>query len=254
MVEFIEVAFFGGTNLLLAAAILLLCAVIGGAVFLVHRDVARRPEESWISIVKEWQSTLGAILGFLSAAGVLIISSELQANQRAAESARAGQAIGYGLALEAEQISNSVATAVTLSKMIQSQPPTDYGRVCTNYLAMLQRLLPTRTIVYDAVLNHLVDFGDDNLSVFIRFYSSYSDLLQEVRAFDTNQCALNGESEVILIREKLDSLLSINGMIAENYGTLPPDEMLETAEEQSSEAPAEPEAQPEAPASQGATP
>jgi hypothetical protein len=208
--------------MLLTAAVALILVVLGGAASLVVLDMEGRPRGEWFRAVKEWQPLTGSVLGFLGAAGVLVLSTELQANQRAGEQARAAYAIGYGLALEGEQLAGGLATGLDIIGMIESQPPDDYTKVCAEYLATLQRTLVGKTLVYDAVLPRLVDFGDQNLAVFVRFYGAYGDLLQEIASFDTRQCTLNGESEIAYLKTKLQNIVNVYRLIAGIYHTTVP--------------------------------
>jgi hypothetical protein len=210
--------------MLLTAAVVLIFVVLGGAATRVILDMEGRPRGEWFRAVKEWQPLTGSVLGFLGAAGVLVLSNELQANQRAAEQARAAYAIGYGLALEGEQLSGGLTTGLDIVAMIEAERPDDYARVCTEYLATLQRTLIGKTLVYDAVLPRLVDFGDQNLAVFVRFYGAYGDLLQEIASFDPRQCALNGESEIGYLKTKLQNILAVYRLIAETYHTAVPEQ------------------------------
>lgn len=205
----------------MTAAVALIVVVLGGAVSLIILDMQGRAAGEWFHAVKEWQQTVGALLGFLGAAGVLVLSNELQANQRAAEAQRAQNAIGYGLALEAEQLASDVGGIMGIVQMIQTQPNPDPNRVCIEFVATMQRVLPNTTPVYDAVLDHLVDFGDRNLSIFVRFFATYVDLVQEARSFDTRQCQINGASEVSYVRSRIRSTLLVYDMIASAYGTIP---------------------------------
>ncbi len=207
--------------MLLTAAIVLIVVVIGGAVSLIIIDMEGRPPGEWFRAVKEWQQTVGALLGFMGAAGVLVLSTELAANQRANQAAHAARAIGYGLALEAEQLASDVSGIMGLVTMIRSQPVPDPNRTCIEFIGMMQRVLPTKTPVYDAVLSHLVDFGDDNLSIFVRFFATYVDLVQEAHSFDTRQCQLNAANEIDYVRGRLRSTLLVYDMIANAYGTIP---------------------------------
>jgi hypothetical protein len=209
--------------MLLTAAVVLIFVVLGGAASLVILDMEGRPGGEWFRAVKEWQPLTGSVLGFLGAAGVLVLSNEIQSNQRAAELARAANAIGYGLALEGEQLSGPLTTGLDIIALIEAEAPSDYTKVCTEYLATLQRSLIGKTIVYDAVLPRLVDFGDQNLAVFVRFYGLYGDLLQEIQGFDTRQCTLNGESEIQYLKTKLEAIRNVYAMIASTYHTAAPE-------------------------------
>lgn len=208
--------------MILAAAAALIVVVLGGTVSLILLDMQRRPAASRFDVVKEWQAIIGAVLGFLGAAGVLVLSNELQGDQRAMEEARAQKAIGYGLALEAEQLASDLSGIMGIVTLIHAQDAVaDPTSVCVQFIDTVQRVLPTKTPVYDAVLSHLVDFGDQNLSIFVRFFANYGDLVKEAENFDRAQCQINAANEVNYVRSKVRSTLLVYDVIADAYRTIP---------------------------------
>ena len=67
-------------------------------------DLGRTDHGHWLDALKSWQQLIGAVLGFLGAAGVLVLSTAIQEDQTQRRAIDAAHAIGFGLALEVERM------------------------------------------------------------------------------------------------------------------------------------------------------
>ncbi|HHY49572.1 MAG TPA: hypothetical protein GYA10_07480, partial [Alphaproteobacteria bacterium] len=55
--------------MVVALAVALIVVIVIGVVALVGLDVVQRPVREWYGAVKGWQQLIGAVLGFIGAAG-----------------------------------------------------------------------------------------------------------------------------------------------------------------------------------------
>lgn len=203
------------------AAIALLIFVVLSMVVLLVLDLRRRPRSEWIEALKHWQSLLGAVLGFLGAAGVLVLGSAIESDNELARKAQAAQSIGTGLALEVERLSVGLSVGQQIGASIDFSDPT-LVQVCFEYSQAVQRAMGTGTPVYDAVLGRMVDFGDANLAVFVRFYAFYEDFLRGLPAIDEAACTAAAEDEIRYIISQINGGLGFYEIIARRYDTTPP--------------------------------
>jgi hypothetical protein len=227
-------------GLALALVVFVLVATVG----VLGWDFGSRPPGQRLSSVREWQTLIGAVLGFLGAAGVLVFSATLERDQEAYRSDREARAIGLGLAIEAERLTLDLQGGRYMITNMTFEGA-DGSRQCAILFEELARLLDSETPVYDAVLPRMVDFGDDNLQSFVRFYGVYRDINSLVRNHRPDDCS---EALAKNTATQLSSL--INGgimfydVIAQRYATVPtisPDQLDQSMQEDAEAAAAAPE-------------
>ncbi|MHB1103268.1 MAG: hypothetical protein ACYC0C_10960 [Devosia sp.] len=207
--------------MLIYAAVALLIAVVLSLVVLLALDLRRHKQSEWIEELKQWQSLLGAVLGFLGAAGVLVLGSAIESDNERARQAQAAHAIGTGLALEVERLSVGLQVGRQIGASVDFADPA-LVQVCADYAKALQRALAPDTPVYDAVLGRMVDFGDVNLSVFVRFYAFYEDFLRGLPEIDEAACTAAAGDEIRYIIGQINGGLGYYEIIAKRYDTTPP--------------------------------
>jgi hypothetical protein len=218
--------------------------VVIASIGVIGWDFGTRPAGQRLMSVREWQALLGAVLGFLGAAGVLVFSTALERDQEVYRSDREARAIGLGLAIEAERLTLDLQGGRYMIANSVFEGP-DGSRQCTILFEEMARLLDEQTPVYDAVLPRMVDFGDENLQSFVRFYGVYRD----IRSLVTNQRPDDCSEELAQnTAGQLSSL--INGgimfydVIAQRYGTVPtisPEQLDQSMQEDAAAAAAAPE-------------
>lgn len=206
--------------MLIYAAVALLIAVVLSLAVLLALALRRHKRSEWIEELKQWQSLLGAVLGFLGAAGVLVLGSAIESDSERARHAQAAHAIGTGLALEVERLSVGLQVGRQIGASIDFGDPA-LAQVCADYSQALQRALTPDTPVYDAVLGRMVDFGDVNLSVFVRFYAFYHDFLRGLPEIDEAACTTAAEDEIRYIIGQINGGLGFYEIIARRYDTAP---------------------------------
>lgn len=207
--------------MLVYAAVALLVAVVLSMVVLLAFDLRRHARSEWIEALKQWQSLLGAVLGFLGAAGVLVLGTAIESNNERARQDQAANAIGTGLALEVERLSVGLQVGRQIGDSIDFADPA-LVQVCVDYSMALQRALAPDTPVYDAVLSRMVDFGDVNLSVFVRFYAFYEDFVRGLPEIDQAACAAAAADEIRYLIGQINGGLGYYEIIARRYDTAPP--------------------------------
>lgn len=181
---------------MLIGAITLLVVLLIALTAVILIDMRGAGWPNWLATLREWQSTLGTVVGFLGAAAVLVLGTALQRQadeQRAFDTA---SAIGQALAYEAERMSTGLELGRQIGLSANLDKPDDVARQCTNMAQALQQQLQAHTPVFDASIQRLVDFGAENLSNFVRFYAFYADLRQSVGNINAETCAGVGTEQL----------------------------------------------------------
>ena len=206
--------------MVLVAAIALVVIVLCAAAFAVASDVLRRPQGERLNGLKDWQSLIGAVLGFMGAAGVLVLGTAIEGDQEQQRAASREHAIGFAMALEAERLSNFIAGDLGIINLIHAQPPgQDFARTCTNFVATVIETLDKEKPVWLAALGQMIEFGDRNLALFVRYYGYYDDLVIDAKQFSPELCARDGENQINQFERRLAFAFSLYRDIAAVYGT-----------------------------------
>ncbi|MDB5537537.1 MAG: hypothetical protein JWP26_4404 [Devosia sp.] len=206
--------------MLIWSAIGLLAVTLFGLGAIVMLDVRAKGWANWLDTVHEWQSTIGTVAGFLSAAGVLVLGTAIQDNAERTRSLTASRAIGMGLALETERMANPLQTGRLIGGNIDMQG-NDLPNKCLNYVHTMESILTPDTPVYNAVLSQMVDFGDANLALFVRFFSFYVDFRSNLTQIDKQICDAAPADQINYIMHQLNGGLSFYEIIARNYDVTP---------------------------------
>ena len=210
--------------MLVAGALALLILVVAAIGALLALDLGRTEHRHWLDALKSWQQLIGAVLGFLGAAGVLVLSTAIQQDNDTRKSAEAAHAIGLGLALEVERMGTGLRLGKAIGETIDLKAaPELLAQTCVNYSQTLQHHLLAVTPVYDAVLSRMVDFGDHNLSIFVRFYGFFYDFQQALKDVDQAACTAAAADEITYIEHQVAGGLGYYKLVADNYPIAPAD-------------------------------
>jgi hypothetical protein len=206
--------------LVFAAAVLVLVVLVS-LVLLLFFGMRQGQGGGWVGELRQWQGLIGSVLGFLGAAGVLVLSNAIEAEEAQARARQLAHAMGYGMALEAEKLSIGLATGRAIGEMIRLEGDPSPASTCLNYRLTLQRVLSPETPVFDAVLTNMVDFGDENLGVFVRFFSFYSEFLRGLDEIDEVACGAAAADEIAFMRSQIGHGIDYYAIIAGNYDVAP---------------------------------
>jgi hypothetical protein len=207
--------------MLVAGALALLIFVVAAIVALLALDIGRRENRHWLDALKSWQQLIGAVLGFLGAAGVLVLSSAIQTNIEQVRAQNTAHAVGLALAIEVERIGVGLKLGKAIGQTIDLANDPNLARTCLNYSRNLQAHLLAETPVYDAVLSKTSDFGESNLATFIRFYGYFDDFKQGLKEVDEPACNAAPADEITYMEHQIDGGLSFYAYIATLYDIAP---------------------------------
>lgn len=206
--------------MLIIGAIVLVVGVVASLAAVIYLDLRKLGRSQWVGELKQWQTLIGSVLGFIGAAGVLVLGFAVESEQSQKRAEQAAHAIGMGLALEAEklalglQVGRQIGQSIDLGKA-------DLRLDCVTYSQALQRALAPSTPVYDALLDNMVDFGDANLAIFVRFHAFYEEFLRGLPEIDETACAANAEDEIRYIMSQIEGGMSFYEIIARRYDIAP---------------------------------
>jgi hypothetical protein len=206
--------------MLVASALALLIFVVAAIGSLLALDLGRTEHGHWLDALKSWQQLIGAVLGFLGAAGVLVLSTAIQQDTAQRESERAAHAIGFGLALEVERMAIGLKLGQQIGATINFDAPNLAG-TCVMFAQAMQRGLAPATPVYNAVLPQMVAFGDANLGIFVRFYSFYSDFVRGLEEVNQSACDAAAADEIRFVMSQINGGMGYYEIIARNYDIAP---------------------------------
>lgn len=210
--------------MLVASALALLVVVVVTIGALLTIDLRRTEHQHWLDALKSWQALIGSVLGFLGAAGVLVLSTAISHDNDLQKSEEAAHAIGLGLAYEVQAMGVGLKTAQVVGH--EDLALADPGQKCVGFASTLQQVMTSTTPVYDAVLPRMVDFGDENLHDFVTFYALYSYLLRSLPAIISQYCpeaALASPYMGLMVGE-IDHDMDYYASIAAKYGIAGPND------------------------------
>jgi hypothetical protein len=194
---------------------------LAGLLAIIVLDVRSRGIENWLEIVHAWQGTIGTVAGFVTAAGILALTTIIQQDADRERAAQAAYAIGHGLAIEAERLVNPLQIGRYIIADIDLEGA-DVADQCWNLAQSLHEILVSETPVYNAVLSNMMDFGDENLAVFVRFFGNYADFRHYVGTMDRALCDASGADQIRYLSSSINNALGFYGIIAARYTAITP--------------------------------
>jgi hypothetical protein len=204
--------------MLVVGAVALLIFVVVAIAALLALDLQRTEHRHWLDALKTWQQLIGSVLGFLGAAGVLVLSTAISQETDRVKAANSAHAIGLGLAYEVQAIGVGLkaAQAVGQYDLTLANP----GEKCVGYAETLQDVMVTNTPVYAAVLPRMVDFGDANLHDFVTFYALYTNLLRSLPSVIAKDCpdTEHAGDWLAFMVGQVEHIMDYYASIADTYG------------------------------------
>jgi hypothetical protein len=204
--------------MLVVGAVALLIFVVVAIAALLALDLQRTEHRHWLDALKTWQQLIGSVLGFLGAAGVLVLSTAISQETDRVKAANSAHAIGLGLAYEVQAIGVGLkaAQAVGQYDLTLANP----GEKCVGYAETLQDVMVTNTPVYAAVLPRMVDFGDANLHDFVTFYALYTNLLRSLPSVIAKDCpdTEHAGDWLAFMVGQVEHIVDYYASIADTYG------------------------------------
>ena len=208
----------GAIDVLLIGSIGLLAVLLIGLTAVIVTDVHQQGWGNWLGVLREWQSTLGTVMGFVGGAGVLILGTALDRQAEADREDHAAHAIGQALAYEAERMAGALELGRQFAAGIDMTDPVRVSQACGSMARAVHEQMQERTPVFDASVQRLVDFGDQNLSNFVRFYAFYADLRQTLANVDEATCSgISGEAYVNMMVGQMRNGLGYYARFAPDY-------------------------------------
>lgn len=206
--------------MIVAGALALLIFVVAAIGALLALDLGRTDHAHWLDALKSWQQLIGAVLGFLGAAGVLVLSTAIQQDLDVRKRADEAHAIGLGMALEVERMAIGLKLGQQIGATIDFADP-QLAQTCVGFSQAMQRGLSPATPVYNAVLPQMVSFGDANLAIFVRFYSFYSDFVRGLKEVNQAACDAAAADEIRFVMSQINGGMGYYEIIARNYDIAP---------------------------------
>lgn len=204
--------------MLVAGALALLIFVVAAIGALLALDLGRTEHRHWLDALKTWQQLIGSVLGFLGAAGVLVLSTAISQESDRVKAINSAHAIGLGLAYEVQAMGVGLKAAQAVGQYDLTLP--NPGEKCIGYAQTLQDVMVPTTPVYDAVLPRMVDFGDVNLHDFVTFYALYTNLQHALPTVVEKNCSDTehaGDWLAFMVGQ-VENIMGFYASIADNYG------------------------------------
>jgi hypothetical protein len=202
------------------AAIVLIAGVLGTLGLLLFYDLRHRGRPEWLSELKAWQTLIGSVLGLIGGAGVLVLGNAIETEETRAREMRMAHAIGLGLAIEVEKLTVGLKLGREIGGTIDFAA-TGLPATCLQFSQLMQRALMPKHPVYDAVLDQMVDFGDTNLTTFVRFYGFYDEFIRALPEVNQAACDEAAADEIRYVLSQINGGLGFYEIIAGNYDIVP---------------------------------
>lgn len=208
--------------MLLYVGISLLALLIIALGVLIGFDAASEGKIKWIRVLRDWQGLFGSVVGFTGASGILVLSLGFQGGVEQRRAEDAALAIGKALTFEAESMNTAIVRAngmkgVFFTSTDQSVVGQGMTKVCGGLITDLDNTLLRKTPVYDAGITRLVDFGDRNLALFVKFYALYAEIARDLDTYIERGCPAVTEQTAAAFFSKVDEATALYNSIGRTY-------------------------------------
>ena len=187
-----------------STAVLLVSVVIVLLIGVIAFDVFTIGTKSRLNALRQWQGLIGTMLGFVTGAGVLAISSAIQDEVQLKRNQEALVQVGNALRVEAEDLDGVLTRAQLLrDTLMVTDPakPVGCGGPVNEIIDAFQRETP----IYAAAIPNFVEVGEPNLSLFVSFHAGFQELARAAKQYSDDGCPVVANETVALFYERVDA-------------------------------------------------
>lgn len=185
-----------------STAVLLVLIVIALLVAVISFDVFTLGTKGRLGALRQWQGLIGTMLGFVTAAGILAISSAIQDEALVRRNNEALQQVGAALWVEATDLDDVLNRTQQLRHAIMVSDTTQSG--CPGAVNELVDAFQRETPIYAAAVPHFIDVGEPNLSLFVSFYGNFGELARAAKQYSDLGCPVVAEETAELFFSRVE--------------------------------------------------
>ncbi|KQV08701.1 hypothetical protein [Devosia sp. Root105] len=199
-----------------STAVLLVLVVIALLVAIIIFDVFTLGTKGRLNALRQWQTLIGTMLGFVTGAGVLAISSAIQDETQVRRNQEALVQVGNALRVEARDLDGVLARAQLLrDTLMPSDPNKPAG--CSGTVNELVDAFQRETPIYTAAVPQFIAVGEPNLALFVSFYAGFEELARAAKQYGDNGCPVVAKETVALFYGRIDAARADFARIAAIY-------------------------------------
>jgi len=188
-----------------STAVFLVLIVIAILVAVIAFDVFTLGTKGRLNALRQWQVLIGTMLGFVTGAGVLAISSAIQDETQVRRDREALVQVGNALRVEASDLDSVLARAQLLrGTLMPSDPQKPAG--CSGVVNELVDAFQRETPIYSAAVPNFVKVGEPNLALFVSFYAGFEELKRAAKQYGDNGCPVVAKETVALFYGRIDAV------------------------------------------------
>jgi len=198
------------------AAILLVVGVIALLVAIIVFDVFTLGTKGKLSALKQWQTLIGTMLGFVTGAGVLALSTAIQDETRHERNQQALVQVGNALRVEASDLDGVLSRAQSLGpSLMPSDPNKPPG--CSGPVNEMIDAFQRETPIYTAAVPNFIEVGEPNLALFVSFYAGFEELARAAKQYADDGCPIVSKDTVGLFYSGIEDTRADFAKIAQSY-------------------------------------
>lgn len=201
-------------NNMLVISIILVSLIISAVSALILFDIFTDNDYSALVTLRDWQTLVGAILGFITGAGIIAISTEVQNDSERLRETEQLKRVGEALLIEAATLDHVLGRAEGMREIFNAAD----GK-CPSSVLELAHTFQRDTPIYNVAIPYFVDVGAENLSLFVSFYGTYGELQRDLASWVSADCSAAQPNIKVLYFEKLAAGRKAFAALAAQYRT-----------------------------------
>ncbi len=205
-----------GWRQMTSTAVLLVLVVIALLVTIIVFDVFTLGSKGRLNALRQWQTLIGTMLGFVTGAGVLAISSAIQDETQLRRNQEALVQVGHALRVEAKDLDGVLARAQLLRETLMPSDPNKPAG-CSGPVNELVDAFQRETPIYTAAVPNFIEVGEPNLALFVSFYASFEELARAAKQYSDAGCPVVAKETVALFYGRIDAARADFASIAAIY-------------------------------------